>query len=126
MLFDAALPAAELEACYESARVGRLLHEHPRLLATWHPLIADRAAGVCVAMTSDGPWAARPRSESLSVVEMVRAYAPRAPRQLVVVFVPEKDCHHFDPKRHAGLADYVILTDAAIRRSHDYFDARGG
>ena len=37
-----------------------------------------------------------------------------------VVFVPEKDCHHF-ASRHTGMGDYVILTDEGVRRSHDYF-----
>ena len=73
VLFESALSSSEAEGCYEAARTGKLLHEHARLLATWHPLISDRAAGACVAMTADGPWAARPRSESISVVEIVRA-----------------------------------------------------
>ena len=73
MLFSSALSAAEAEGYYEAARSGRLLHEHPALLAMWHPLIADRAAGTCVAATSEGPWVARPRSEAISVVEIVPA-----------------------------------------------------
>ena len=40
--------------------------------------------------------------------------------QLVVVFSPEKDPHYFSPTRHAGLADFVVLTDSSVPRSHDY------
>lgn len=73
LVFDTALAPPEAEACYEAARTGRLLYEQPRLLAAWHPLIADRTHGTCVAATADGAWPARPRSESISVVEIVRA-----------------------------------------------------
>ena len=73
VLFDSALSAPEAEACYEAARSGRALFEMPKGVAAWHPLLADRSAGVCIAATADGPWAARPRSESISVIEIVRA-----------------------------------------------------
>ena len=73
VVFDTALSPAEVEGCYDAARQGRTLYEHPRMIATWHPLVADRSDGTCVAATTEGPWVARPRSESISVIEMVRA-----------------------------------------------------
>ena len=58
----------------------------------------------------------------VGVVEMVQALrGPSKPtKQLVVVFYPEKDCHQFVSERHAGRADFVVLTDASVMRSHDY------
>ena len=56
------------------------------------------------------------------IVEMVEAFRPArsAPRQLVVVMYPEKDCHVFRTEQHAGRGDFVVLTDATLQRSHDY------
>jgi len=50
---------------------------------------------------------------------MLEHYSP-ATKQVVIVVYPEDDCHSFEPSRHGGLADYVILSDASISRSHDY------
>lgn len=56
----------------------------------------------------------------LGVVEMVEALSDGSFKVLVVVMVPEKDCHQFVRERHAGLGDFVILTDASLARTHDY------
>lgn len=53
------------------------------------------------------------------ISEMLDHYRPGT-RKLVVVIYPEADCHNFEP-RHKGAADFVVLTDAALPRSHDYF-----
>ena len=45
---------------------------------------------------------------------------PPPTKQLVVVMLPETDCHRFETTRHAGRGDFVILTDQAVARSHDY------
>ena len=55
---------------------------------------------------------------------MLHAYSPHA-KQCVVVFYPEDNCHQFVPSQHAGRADYVVLTDARVHRSHDYFRSGG-
>lgn len=55
----------------------------------------------------------------LGIAEMLEAYRPRT-KSLVIVVLPERDCHHFSSKRHAGLGDFVVLTDASLSRSHDY------
>jgi hypothetical protein len=56
----------------------------------------------------------------VGVAEMIDALRGKPTRQLVVVMYPESDCHQFVKERHAGRGDFVILTDASIRRSHDY------
>ena len=77
MLFQSALSVAELEACFDAARVGRTLFEWPQVMAGWHPLLTDAStrefAGTCIAATAEGPWAARARSEAISVIEVVHA-----------------------------------------------------
>ena len=55
----------------------------------------------------------------VGIGEMLRHYRAAA-KQLVVGIYPEVDCHHFDTSRHGGLADFIILTDASLPRSHDY------
>jgi len=52
------------------------------------------------------------------ISEMLRNLNSKA-RQLVIVMYPESDCHTFQ-KRHTDAADFVILTDASLPRSHDY------
>ena len=56
----------------------------------------------------------------VGIIEMVSAMRHKPTRQLVVAFYPERDPHRFVPERHAGRADFVVLTDASVRRSHDY------
>jgi hypothetical protein len=73
VLLDAPLGAAEVEAAYEAGKSSRALFEQPRVIAAWHPLLSESSSGVCVAATAEGPWAARPRSEAISVVEPIRA-----------------------------------------------------
>lgn len=65
----------------------------------------------------------------VGIADMVEAYRERAAstNQVVIVMYPEDDCHRFVPRRHAGAGDFVILTDATVRRSHDYMmDTRAG
>ena len=57
----------------------------------------------------------------LGIVEMVEAYAARAAspvKQLVVAMYPD-DRLSFNRSRHKDQGDYVVLTDAAVDRSHD-------
>ena len=56
------------------------------------------------------------------ITEMLNAYRPQA-RVLVVIVYAESDCDTFVPERHAGQADFVLLADARLPRSHDYFEA---
>ncbi|KAL1521639.1 hypothetical protein AB1Y20_021296 [Prymnesium parvum] len=72
VLLDVALPPAEAEAVFKIAKSGRALFEQPHVLAAWHPLLSDRS-GLCVAVTTEGPWPATPRAETISVVEVVSA-----------------------------------------------------
>ena len=61
----------------------------------------------------------------LGIAEMLEAsYRPGA-KALVVVICPEDDCDTFDAERHGGRADFVVLTDARLPRSHDYFRMGG-
>ena len=50
------------------------------MLAAWHPLLASSGgganSGLVVATTAEGPWAARPRSEAISVVASIAAKVP--------------------------------------------------
>jgi uncharacterized iron-regulated protein len=56
---------------------------------------------------------------SHGVAEMLRAYRPQA-SSLTVVVIAEDDCDAFrEEHRHKG--DFVLLTDASLRRSHDYY-----
>ena len=59
----------------------------------------------------------------LGVVEWVEALRGAPVKQCVIAMYPEKDCHQWVPERHAGRADFVILTDATVQRSHDYMAA---
>jgi len=52
---------------------------------------------------------------------MLETYRPGS-KTMVVVMYAEDDCSRFDPARHAGQADFVVLTDARLPRSHEYFD----
>jgi uncharacterized iron-regulated protein len=52
----------------------------------------------------------------LGTVEHLLKYKPDA-KVLVVTMRYEKDFKTFDPSKHAGLGDFVILTDAAQPRS---------
>ena len=72
LIMDTALGAAEAEAAMDLAQDGRKIFEHPHVLAAWHPLLAS-AGGLVVATTAEGPWAARPRSEAISVVASIAA-----------------------------------------------------
>ena len=56
---------------------------------------------------------------NLGVAEMLQVYRP-ATKTCTVVIYPEEDCHTFEPSRHAGMGDYVVLTDASLSRSYDY------
>lgn len=57
----------------------------------------------------------------LGITEMLEAtYRPGA-KALVVVICPEDDCDTFDAEQHGGRADFVVLTDARLPRTHDYF-----
>ena len=50
------------------------------------------------------------------VPEKVSFYRPGT-RSLVIMLVPTEDFTTFDLNEHGGLGDYVILTDASLRRS---------
>lgn len=52
----------------------------------------------------------------LGTVEHLLKYSPQA-KALVVTMRYEKDFKAFDPTKHAGLGDFVILTDTAQPRS---------
>ena len=56
----------------------------------------------------------------LGIAEMMKTFRPDA-KALVVVICPEDDCDTFDVERHGGRGDFVVLTDARLPRSHDYF-----
>ena len=58
------------------------------------------------------------------VGEMLRHYR-RGTHTLTVAIYPADDCHTFDAAEHAGAADFVILTDASLPRSHAYAQANG-
>ena len=59
------------------------------------------------------------------IAEMLQAYR-EGTRTLVVVVYAEDDITRFSPERHAGRADFVVLTDARLPRSHEYFEEEGG
>ncbi len=52
----------------------------------------------------------------LGTVEHLLAYRPKT-RVIVVTMVAENDFKKFDPTKHTGLGDFVILTDAKLPRS---------
>ncbi|MER3631067.1 MAG: hypothetical protein C4325_01900 [Blastocatellia bacterium] len=52
----------------------------------------------------------------LGTVEQLLGYRPQA-RIVVVTIRSENDFRTFDPQRHKGIGDFVILTDAAAPRS---------
>ena len=82
------------------------------------PLCGSRS-GACpqspIGLTAPG----RPGKHGIS--EMLQTYRPGS-RTMVVAMYAEDDCSRFDPARHAGRADFVVLTDARLPRSHAYFD----
>lgn len=53
------------------------------------------------------------------VAEMLKAYRPQA-RSLTVVVIADDDCDAFR-EEHKGKGDFVLLTDANLPRSHNYF-----
>lgn len=53
---------------------------------------------------------------NLGIYEMLSHYR-ESTSTLVIAMYPEEDCHEFDEARHGGMADFVILTDAALPRS---------
>lgn len=56
-------------------------------------------------------------SESrLGTVEQLLAYYPKA-RAIVVTIRYETDFRRFDPEKHKGIGDFVVLTDASAPRS---------
>ena len=55
------------------------------------------------------------------IAEMLQHYR-RNTRTLVVAIYPEEDCSSFDPERHAGRADFVLLTDNTVPKSHAHSD----
>merc|ERR1719310_1489395 len=57
--------------------------------------------------------------------EMLAHYRPGT-RQLVVAIYPEGDCHTFVPDQHGDAADFVILTDASLPRSFDFYNSGEG
>ena len=65
--------------------------------------------------------AASGRAGKHGIAEMLQAYRPES-KTMVVVMYAEDDCSRFDPARHAGQADFVVLTNARLPRSHKYFD----
>lgn len=52
----------------------------------------------------------------LGTVEHLMKYRPKA-RAIVVTMRPENEFRSFDQKRHSGIGDFVILTDASVPRS---------
>lgn len=52
----------------------------------------------------------------LGTVEQLAKYRKQA-RAVVVTMIYEKDFKHFDPAKHSGLGDFVVLTDASQPRS---------
>lgn len=67
VLFDTAFGAAEFEACYDAACMGRALFEWPHVLAAWHPLLTDRSAGMYVLAGLWNPL----RPQNIRVAEML-------------------------------------------------------
>jgi len=55
------------------------------------------------------------------IAEMIEAYRPQT-KVLVVVVYAEDDCDAFDLERHGSKGDFVLLADARLPRSHEYFD----
>ena len=55
----------------------------------------------------------------LGIVEVLEGYRP-ATSTVVVHVQPEADPHEFVAERHGGLGDFVVLTNAALPRTHDY------
>jgi uncharacterized iron-regulated protein len=53
----------------------------------------------------------------LGIYEMLSHYR-ESTSTCVIAMYPEEDCHEFDKERHGGMADFVILTDAALPRSN--------
>merc|ERR1712151_767349 len=52
--------------------------------------------------------------------EMLSHYRPGT-KQVVVAIYPELNCHKFVPAQHADAADFVILTDASLPRSFNFY-----
>ena len=46
----------------------------------------------------------------VGILEWLAHYRPDT-RSLVIVTIPESDCHTFVPSHHAGIADFIVLTD---------------
>ena len=57
------------------------------------------------------------------VAEMLKAYRPQA-RSLTVVVIAADDCDAFR-EEHRGKGDFVLLTDANLPRSHNYYGHSG-
>lgn len=57
--------------------------------------------------------------KSLGIREMLSVYKPEA-TALTIVIYPEDEPHAFEHERHGGRADFVLLTDARLPRSHEY------
>ncbi|EOD31746.1 hypothetical protein EMIHUDRAFT_456200 [Emiliania huxleyi CCMP1516] len=68
----AALGGAEMAPTFEAAAAGRAFFELPQIAAAWHPRLTD-GGGACVAVTAEGTWLARPRSEHISCVDTLSA-----------------------------------------------------
>ena len=53
------------------------------------------------------------RDHCLGISEMLRCHYCPAAVPLTVAFYPETDLQTFDAARHAGVGDFVVLTDEA-------------
>ena len=81
----------------------------------------DQSSVVCCMRTLADSIAASGHAGKHGIAEMLQTYRPGS-KTMVVVMYAEDDCSRFDPARHAGQADFVVLTDARLPRSHEYFD----
>lgn len=55
----------------------------------------------------------------VGIVEMLLRYRPET-KVVVVVVYPEDEWTTFDAARHGGAADFVLLSDASLPRSHEF------